>query len=125
MGRAGHEIRKTQQIVDFVTRTAALRDLVHHFLLHGRSDPAGRTESATLMREEMGEVARHLEDVAIRTEDHEGSGRRNVLEGDNSAEFVGRDQNARGAAHLHSDRRNRAAIPKYLAYRHAEFVFVD
>ena len=40
------------------------------------------------MGEEMGEVARDLEQVAVLAEHHEGTGGRHVLEGDVPPEFI-------------------------------------
>jgi hypothetical protein len=61
----------------------------------------GRTEAAALVREKMGEVACHLEHVAMRAEDHEGAGRRHVFESDAARELVHRQAASRRAADLH------------------------
>ena len=77
------------------------------------------------MGEEMGEVARDFEQVALLAEHHEGARGRHILEGDVPAEFVRRQAHARRAADLHGRNVARAAILEHLLDAHAEWVFVE
>src|SRR5271166_5041449 len=105
-----HELNKTFEVVDLIARPATLGDLVHDIALYGRADPARGAEAAALVGEEVGEISRHLEDVPVMTEDHEGARRGNVLEGDPAAELVGRQEHARSAADLNRCDGLRAAV---------------
>ena len=87
--------------------------------------PAGRAEAATLVREEMREIARHLEQVARFVEHHEGARGGQVLEADAPVEFGRIDADSRGTADLHRLGAFRTAILQHLAHRHTERVFID
>jgi hypothetical protein len=93
----------------------------------GGADPAGRAETAALVGEEVGEVARHLEHVAALVEHHEGAGGGQILEGDAAVELVGVDADAGGAADLHrlGVANPCAAVLQHLAHGDAEGIFVD
>jgi hypothetical protein len=77
-----------EDLVDLVLRAQALGDLVHAVGDQRSADPAGRTEAAAFVREEVREIARHFEHVAMRAEDHESARRRHVLESDAARKLV-------------------------------------
>ena len=69
MTEALHELDHALQLVDLVARAAPFGDLVHDVALDRRPDAARRAEAATLVGEEMREVARDFENVAVGAED--------------------------------------------------------
>ena len=89
------------------------------------ADAARRAEPAALVREEVHEVARHLEHVAARVEHHQRARGRQVLEADAPAELRRRHARARRAAHLHRLRALGAAVLEHLPHLDAERVLVD
>jgi hypothetical protein len=114
-----------EDLVDVVLRAVAVGDLVHAVGDQRGADPAGRAEAAALVREEVGEIARHLEHVAMRAENHESAGRRHVLESNVARELVHRQTASRRAADLHRLRVAGAAVVEHLRHRNAEGVLVD
>ena len=105
-----------EDLVYVVLRAVAIGDLVHAVGDQRRTDPARGTEAATLMREEVSEVARYLEHVAVRTKNHERARRRDILKGNTSRELV-RCQTASGrAADLHRLGMTSATVVEHLRY---------
>ena len=125
MGRHVHQPVELEEHLDVVARAVAGGELVHALGHQRGADAAGGAETAALVGEEVGEVARDLEHVARAVEDHEGAGGRHVLEGDAAAELGGRQAHARRPADLHRLRVARAAVLEDLCDAGAEGVFVE
>ncbi len=120
-----HQVAQVTQLLQVVGGGLAGRDLFHQGLQQAAADPAGGAEAATLMGEEAGEVASHVHEVTLPTQDHEGTGGGQVLEGQGAVELGRRQGHPRRAGDLDGLGATAAAVRKDLAYRGAEGVFVD
>jgi len=65
MAGAAQQFREPHQFVDLIARAAPLGDLVERVAQQIGADAARLAKAATPMGEEMGEIARDLEQVAI------------------------------------------------------------